>query len=274
MIQEDVKAVLEHGLWQPAHQLAGGSCGQVRFRVNAKPKDMSDHLAEAISFWLERKFGWIRDPRCAQVHVLAQMSRGLLTIGIQLGETPLSKRPYISHLGMRSTVAFVMCREAQLEPGNVCLDPACGFGTTLAEAQTGWPTIVCMGMDKADGSLAKATENDVADLVRVDSALLPLRDDLVDVVISDIPFGRKYGTPEEAEKLMVSLLVNLIRVCKARARVVLLLGESQLKSLPEALCSVKCRGNKRWKCLGAKEVRLGLLSAFIVKLHVVMSSTG
>ncbi|XP_047473864.1 uncharacterized protein LOC125028537 isoform X3 [Penaeus chinensis] len=53
--------------------------------------------------------------------------------GVSISRESLSLRPYIPHITLRSTVAYLMARLAQVPQGGVVLDPMCGGGTILLE---------------------------------------------------------------------------------------------------------------------------------------------
>lgn len=61
------------------------------------------------------------------------------------------------------------------------------------------------------------------DTVRWDSTSLPLRDQVVDVVITDLPFGRRIGSKADNRVLYYKALLELARVTKVETgRAVLL----------------------------------------------------
>lgn len=77
--------------------------------------------------------GWKTDTRHPNIEISIHMNDNTLSVGVPLTQQPLSKRAYLKHCGLRSTVAWIMCDLLNIQPGHRVLDPMCGMGTLLIE---------------------------------------------------------------------------------------------------------------------------------------------
>ncbi|KAJ9584801.1 hypothetical protein L9F63_020855 [Diploptera punctata] len=96
----------------------------------------------------------------------------------------------------------------ELPEGYVLLDPMCGAGTLITEAAVNCPNVMIFGVDIDISQLERASENvegancnSNVELFRADITKLPFKNESVNGIICDLPFGNKFGTPEEVKKL-------------------------------------------------------------------------
>ncbi len=83
-------------------------------------------------------------------------------IGIRPFPAPLHRRRWRQHTvpgSLHPPVAAAMAQLAGIEPGQVVLDPFCGAGTILIEAQQLEPSAQYVGVDHAEASLRAAERN-------------------------------------------------------------------------------------------------------------------
>jgi 23S rRNA G2445 N2-methylase RlmL len=122
------------------------------------------------------------------------------------------------------------------------LDPMCGAGTILIErAETGRYGKL-LGGDLDPEAVAAAVTNvgpryQPIELRQWDARALPLPDDSVSAVISNLPFGRQIASPAELRDLYPALLKEWARVLGQDGRMVLLTSATDLlrRALPRAL---------------------------------------
>ena len=136
-------------------------------------------------------------------------------------------------VSLRPSTAALLLHIANLQEGDVLLDMCAGIGTLPHEASL--HPVVAIGGD-VDGeklqphmsTYAKRMREfhkQSADMMVWDAALLPLRDQFVDVVISDLPFGQKCLSSHEVNQLLTPVVSELARVVvKTTGRLVLLCG--------------------------------------------------
>ncbi|ROT67381.1 putative THUMP domain-containing protein 2 [Penaeus vannamei] len=156
---------------------------------------------------------------------------------VSLSRESLSLRPYIPHITLRSTVAYLMARLAQVPQGGVALDPMCGGGTILLEMAKCFEVGLIIGGDVSQEQLrvSRCNLQDVGvpfSLLRMDAAAMPLMSQSVSVVVCDVPFGQKHQLKDENESTMLQeLLCECQRVLKCSGRLVLLISTRQLEIL-------------------------------------------
>ena len=88
--------------------------------------------------------------------------------------------------GFRRLESYVVAQAAQINPGDVVLDPFCGKATFLAEAELCWPGASVIGVDSDPAQLDAAVKNlgSNATLLHGSATALPLADNSVDAVVS------------------------------------------------------------------------------------------
>jgi tRNA (guanine6-N2)-methyltransferase len=195
--------------------------------------------------------------------------------GLRLSDRTMRHRTWkLEHrpASLRPTVAAAMVRLAEVRPGHVALDPMCGAGTILAEyleamrraprgagfqpanSPAGWkPAPRAWGGDLDFGAVRAAAANlrhlGPALLARWDARRLPLAEGSVDRLVSNPPFGKQLGRPEEIGPLYRDAVAEWHRVLRPGGRAVLLVGEAA--PLRDAARRVA------WK--GLREVRVRIL---------------
>ena len=115
----------------------------------------------------------------------------------------LSARSYCPVPALHAPIGWALAALAELRPGCRVLDPMCGRAGILLEAARLQPRASAyVGCDKSSDQLQGAAANAHAAarqgmlpllLLHADATQLPFHDGSVDVVLSDLPFGRKHG---------------------------------------------------------------------------------
>ncbi|QLC33303.1 methyltransferase domain-containing protein [Halarchaeum sp. CBA1220] len=123
-------------------------------------------------------------------------------------------RPFFQPGSMDPLLARALCNLAGARAGDTLLDPMCGTGGVLIEA--GLVGARALGNDAQEKMVRGASENldaflDDYDVVRGDATRLGLRDDAVDCVVFDAPYGRQ-------SKVETHALADLVAGALAEAR--------------------------------------------------------
>ena len=144
------------------------------------------------------------------------------------GERRPTDRPFFQPGSMAPMDARALANIAGAAPGRTVLDPMCGTGGTLIEA--GLVGAGLVGTD-AQWKMVRGTKENLDALVgdvdaavaRADATALPLRDDIVDGVVFDAPYGRqsKIAT-HRLEDLVEGALHEVARVSTDDATCVLM----------------------------------------------------
>lgn len=168
------------------------------------------------------------------LHLVVHVNDAGLAAGMALSSRPLSDRDFhattlrdtrtaarqsreqagdgargagVQSRGLRSTVCAAMVQLARVRDGETVLDPCCGSGSLLCEAQDAraalGPVALCaLAMDCDEEALARARQalgggnaGGAHGAVRGDLRRLPLRAECVDVLLADLPFGRQHPVP-------------------------------------------------------------------------------
>jgi 23S rRNA G2445 N2-methylase RlmL len=174
----------------------------------------------------------------AAVEVWLTIHGATAVCGLRLSDRTMRHRRYKrEHLpaSLRPTMAAAMVRLAGAGPGQVVLDPMCGAGTILAEQlEVGWHgragKVEVWGGDRDPAALRAAAANlrrlGPTLLARWDATRLPLPDASVDRVITNPPFGKQLGRPEDIGPLYRRALAEYERVLRPGGRAVFLVGDT------------------------------------------------
>ncbi|XP_063587101.1 uncharacterized protein LOC134764442 [Penaeus indicus] len=205
-------------------------------------------------------------------------------VGVSLSRESLSLRPYIPHITLRSTVAYLMARLAQVPQGGVALDPMCGGGTILLEMAKCFKVGLIIGGDISQEQLkvSRCNLQDVGvpfSLLHMDAVAMPLMSRSVSAVVCDVPFGQKHQLKDEDESAMLQgLLRECQRVLKCSGRLVVLISARQLGILREILPRLassqragQVKGQETWqlKLDATYQVSLGETSAHIALFQML-----
>ncbi len=180
--------------------------------------------------------------------------------GLRLSDRTMRHRTYkLEHrpASLRPTVAAALVRLAEIKPPHVVLDPMCGAGTILAEHLAAMravrvPVPPALGGD-IDAAAVRAAAANLRKLGQValtqwDATQLPLEDASVDRVLSNPPFGKQLGEPEEIGPLYGRMIREYDRVLRPGGRAVLLTSAGA-----EMRAAVQAVG---WKSLRRVTVRI------------------
>jgi 23S rRNA G2445 N2-methylase RlmL len=221
---------------------------------------------EAMARGLAGKFppSWRYADEDAPVEFWLTIHGATAICGLRLSDRTMRHRTYkIEHLpaSLRPTLAGAMIRLAEVHHGHVLLDPMCGAGTILAEALTagrGLRSSNVLGGDCDRNALRTAAANlrrlGQPVLARWEATRLPLPDASVDRIVSNPPFGKQLGRPEQIGSLYHRTIVEYQRVLKPGGRAVLLVSE--MAPLKEAARAVgwKAERQLRVRVLGQSAV--------------------
>ncbi|XP_057597863.1 THUMP domain-containing protein 2 isoform X3 [Hippopotamus amphibius kiboko] len=194
----------------------------------------AQEVGRVIGIALMKQFGWKADLRNPNLEIFIHLSDIYSVMGIPVFRVPLASRAYIKTAGLRSTIAWAMASLAEIKAGAVVLDPMCGLGTILLEAAKEWPDVYYVGADVSGSQLLGAGDNlraaglkDKVELLKVSVIELPLPSESVDIIISDIPFGKKFKLGKDIR----CILQEMERVLRVGGTIVLLLSADHHRHL-------------------------------------------
>ena len=174
------------------------------------------------------------DPADLEVWALEDRP-GRLRIGLRLSTGELRSRGgrvEEREAALRPTLAAAMVHMAG-EASGTLVDPCCGSGTILAEAQAvGWEPF---GGDIDPAAAAAAARNSRPGRLWVgDARRLPMGDGVAGAVVSNLPFGEQHKLPERPGPWFTAVLTEAARITGGGPVVVL---APQSRELEAAIAS-------------------------------------
>nr|XP_020769327.1 THUMP domain-containing protein 2 isoform X2 [Odocoileus virginianus texanus] len=164
----------------------------------------AQEVGRVIGIALMKQFGWKADLRNPNLEIFIHLSDIYSVLGIPVFRVPLACRPYIKTPGLRSTIAWAMASLAEIKD------------------------VYYVGADVSDSQLSGAYDNlkaaglkDKIELLKVSVIELPLPSESVDIIISDIPFGKKFKLGKDIKRTVQ----EMERVLRVGGTMVLLLSE-------------------------------------------------
>ncbi|XP_012582751.1 PREDICTED: THUMP domain-containing protein 2 [Condylura cristata] len=206
----------------------------------------AQEMGRVIGVALMKQFGWKADLRTPSIelhhfylhHVFSHRVIWGVSSGSFLCRIPLASRAYIKTAGLRSTIAWAMASLAEIKvrSGTFVLDPMCGLRSVLLEAAKEWPDVYYVGADVSHSQLLGAYDNlraaglkDKVELLKASVIELPLPPESVDIIISDIPFGKKFKLGKDIK----SILQAMERMLRVGGTIVLLLSADHYQLLSD-----------------------------------------
>jgi tRNA (guanine6-N2)-methyltransferase len=202
------------------------------------PADVGFRVADiGTSRWelrdaIARRFGWVNDPSDWEFNI--RSLHGMVVA--DLGDQHMTRRLGAMLRDPASTTpiaAAMMVRLGELREGMRVLDPCCGTGTLGLLAVESCPSVRFIGTDIDRSALAKAAANlrgrgHPARLLRADAGRQPIAREVVDLVIGNLPFGKRVGSHGTNLELYPRLLTEISRVLRPDGVAVLMTEEKQL----------------------------------------------
>jgi len=180
---------------QPAFSVTANFVGRRNYST--------DEIKAAVAEGVSGRYGWgAAEEDQSELNLRVFIEHDTAYVGVRIGETALHRRPWKrAHLpgSLKPSAAAAMLRLAQLSPGQRLLDPCCGAGTILIEgALQGAQTV---GGDQDPQALQAARLNAASagahlNLHRWDAARLPLADQTVNCIVTNLPWGRQVQADE------------------------------------------------------------------------------
>ncbi|XP_021398243.2 tRNA (guanine(6)-N(2))-methyltransferase THUMP3 isoform X1 [Lonchura striata] len=235
--QSDVKAGAQAS--SESETKAGeGEAKVLRFRVTCnragdKHSFTSNEAARDFGGAVQEHFQWKADMTNFDVEVLLNIHNNEVVVGIALTEESLHRRN-ITHFGpttLRSTLAYGMLRLCDPQPTDIIVDPMCGTGAIPIEGAAEWPYCYHIAGDNSPQAVKRAANNISSllrkneskdsstalgvplDVIQWDICNLPLRTGSVDIVVTDMPFGKRMGSKKKNWDLYPACLMEMGRIC-------------------------------------------------------------
>ncbi|XP_028262467.1 tRNA (guanine(6)-N(2))-methyltransferase THUMP3 [Parambassis ranga] len=256
----------------------------IKFRVTCsragdKHSFSSNEAARDFGGAVQEFFQWKADMTKFDIEVLLNIHNEEVVIGIALTEESLHRRN-ISHFGpttLRSTLCYGMLRLCKPQASDIILDPMCGTGAIPLEGAIEFNSAFYIAGDNNDMAVNRTVNNIChiqkrradkgshpglpIDTVRWDLSNLPIRTSSVDIIITDMPFGKRMGSKKKNWDLYPSCLREMARVCRPGSGKAVLLTQDK-KCFSKAIS----RMGGLWRKLHTVWVNVGGLHAGVYLL--------
>ncbi|HSU91273.1 MAG TPA: methyltransferase domain-containing protein [Sporolactobacillaceae bacterium] len=172
----------------------------------------------------------------AEVEFWATMIDSEFFLTVRLSDDRMRHREYkAAHrpASLRASSAAALAWLSEPHDDDVVLDPFCGAGTILIERAHLGKYAMLLGSDRDQAALAAARTNVGArykpiQLENWDAAAIPLGDASVGKIVTNLPWGIRYGSHGENRKLYPEWFREFARVLKSGGTMVLLTAEWRL----------------------------------------------
>ncbi|XP_067907524.1 THUMP domain-containing protein 3 isoform X2 [Heterodontus francisci] len=216
----------------------GKGCALLKFRVTCnrsgeKHSFTSMEAAREFGGAVQDLFKWKADMTKFDVEILLNIHDNEVVVGIALTEESLHKRN-ITHFGpttLRSTLAYGMLRLCNPQSTDIIVDPMCGTGAIPIEGALEFSQCYFLGGDNNVLAVNRSVNNINSlqkkrlekgritwgmplDVVQWDICNLPMKTSSADVIISDMPFGKRIGSRRKNWDLYPACLKEMGRVCR------------------------------------------------------------
>ena len=215
---------------------------RLKFRVIARMA--GEHEFRRVDFQravergiLERSdHTWRLEEEDADVELWATMIDAEFFLTVRLSDDAMRHREYkAAHrpASLRASSAAALAWLSEPRDDDVVLDPFCGAGTILIERAHLGRYAMLLGSDRDAAALAAARVNVGArykpiQLENWDAGALPLGDASVNKIVTNLPWGLRYGSHGENRKLYPIWMREFARVLKPGGMMVMLTAEGRL----------------------------------------------
>lgn len=178
---------------------------------------------------------WKTVPEDAHLEIWVHIQHQFAAVMLRLSDRTMRHRRYkLVHIpaSLRPTIAAAMVRLSQPHDRDRFVDPMCGAGTILLERVFGGKAGLILGGDIDQAALTAAAENASPypriHLCHWDATMLPLPDQSVHKIVTNLPFGKQIGSPQGVARLYQRFFPEMARVLAPIGRAVLLSSERGL----------------------------------------------
>ena len=179
---------------------------------------------------------WRLEEEDADAEFWASMIDAEFFLTVRLSDDRMRHRDYkAAHrpASLRASSAAALAWLSQPREDDVVLDPFCGAGTILIERAHLGRYAMLLGSDRDQAALAAARVNVGArykpiQLENWDAGAIPLGDASVNKIVTNLPWGLRYGSHGENRKLYPQWIREFARVLKSGGVMVMLTAEWRL----------------------------------------------
>ena len=197
------------------------------------------------------------------IEIVITIDINQIYVGIGLTRKSLFRRN-IKHFGpttLRATICASMLQLANIQPGEIVVDPMCGGGSIPIEGAIAFNRAFHIGGDNHEKAVYRSSENFhflskslpettgvttsqslPGDILQWDVTKIPLRDNSVDVFVTDLPFGKRSGSKADNRVLYPKIMNAMARVVKPSTGRAILLTQDKT-----SMFKAQGKFNRFWK---------------------------
>ena len=198
----------------------------------------------------------------ADVEFWATLLGGEMFLAVRLVDERMRHREYkVAHRpgSLRASVAAALGWLSQPGADDRVVDPMCGAGTILIERAHLGRYAMLAGFDRDPDAIAAARENigpryRPIGVAQGDALRLPLGSAAATHLVTNLPWGTKYGSHGENRRLYPRLVEEFARVVRPGGRLVMLTAERMLMREVANRGFVRVESVRRVMILGAQAV--------------------
>jgi tRNA (guanine6-N2)-methyltransferase len=196
----------------------------------------ADDIKNAVSEGVGSAYPWTYtlDDGEADFNIRIFIEHETAYVGVRLGKVPLHERSYKQQQragSLKPPVAAAMLQLAEVSPGHTLLDPCCGVGTILIEGALMGAIAAGGDLDAEAVTAAHANMNTAGvnvDLQTWDARRLPIPDQSMDRIVTNLPWGRQIIVDEPLETFYWDVCAEMERVLAHGGRIAVLTSTPQL----------------------------------------------
>ncbi|XP_015173673.1 PREDICTED: THUMP domain-containing protein 3-like [Polistes dominula] len=208
----------------------------LRYRVTCertgKHSFESPDAAKIIGGELQDKYHWLVDLSLYHLEIICKIVQNEIVTQLRITHESKHHRNII-HFGpttLRATICYNLLRLAQPNPGDIIIDPMCGSASIPIEGGLVYGSSYILCGDNHSKAVLRSKSNieiscpkSKVDLTQWDVCYLPLLNNSIDIVVTDMPFGKRSGNMMDNRVLYKQFLLQLGRVVRCNTgRLVLL----------------------------------------------------
>ena len=217
---------------------AGDKTNKPSFRVTCNRtgdhKFKSQECASAFGSVVNESFDWPVSMKQFDIEVVLSIKDKHVYVGLALTRESLHKRNLVCFgaTSLRATIAYNILRMASIQTGDIVCDPMCGSGAIPIECAMSWPHTFGIACDNHPVAIERSNTNIkeskcLIDLNQLDITSMPLRTGSVDVIVTDLPFGKRLGSRHDNKTLYPNLMTQFARCVRAGTGRIILLTQDK-----------------------------------------------
>ncbi|KAF6026708.1 THUMPD3 [Bugula neritina] len=183
---------------------------------------------------IQTRFGWNVNLKDFDLEVVIRITDNEVTFGIALTKVSLYHRNVseFSRTTLKANICAGLLRLADIQPNEIVVDPMCGSGNVIVEGALTHPHSFCLAGDIQEYCVGSSIANILAvnskrqeqglpqlnaGVIQWDATNLPLVTDSVDVIVTDLPYGKRMGNKVDNRKLYPMFLTEAARVTRPQS---------------------------------------------------------